>query len=101
MPLHPALFGLAACAALATSPALAQTTAPKPAPTTIPEKIAPGAQPTGPSQNLSKRLNQSDGVIQPRQDPDPGMQKAAPSTGDSNAVPPPGTPGGKDAPQAK
>lgn len=92
------IFGLAV---LAAGPAFAQAAAPKPAPTTIPEKIAPGAQPTGPTQNLSRRLDQSDGVIKPGQDPDPGMQKAAPSTGDSNAVPPPGTPGGKDAPQAK
>ena len=92
---------LAACAVLAAAPALAQTTAPKPPPTTIPEKIAPGAEPSGPAENLSHKLDQSGGVIHPGADPDPGIQKAAPATGDPNVVPPPGTPGGKPTPTPK
>jgi protein-disulfide isomerase len=50
--------------------------------------------------NLSKQLNQSNGVIHPKE-VDPTIEKPAPKTGDPNAVPPPGTSGGAPAPQAK
>ena len=86
-------------ALLAAAPALAAETAPKPPATAIPEKIAPGAEPSGPAQNLSEKLDKSGGVIQPR-DVDPGMDKTAPTAGDPNMVRPPGT-GGDAAPQAK
>jgi hypothetical protein len=86
-------------ALLAAGSALAaEAPAPKPAPTTIPEKIAPGAKPEGPAQNLSEKLDQSGGVIQPKE-VDPGMHKTAPATGDANVVRPPRT--GDTAPQAK
>ncbi len=86
---------------LAAAPALAAgPPAPKPPATTIPEKIAPGAKPEGPAKNLSEKLDQSNGVIEPK-DVDPGMNKAAPATGDPNVVRPPGTSGGETAPQAK
>jgi hypothetical protein len=78
----------AAFAFLASAPTWAQTTAPKPAPTTIPEKIAPDAQPTGPAKNLSRELKQSNGVIHPK-DVDPAMNKGAPKTADHNVIPPP------------
>ena len=89
----------AVAALLATVPTCAQTAADKPPPTTIPEKIAPGAKPTEPTQNLSKQLNQSNGVIHPR-DVDPAMNKGAPSTSDQGVIKPPPS-GGAEAPQAK
>jgi hypothetical protein len=58
------------------------------------------AKPTPPAQNLSKKLNQSNGVIHPKE-VDPAIEKPAPKTGDSNVVPPPGTSGGAPAPQPK
>ncbi len=56
--------------------------------------------PTAPSQNLSKKLDQSNGVIHPKE-VDPAIEKPVPKTGDSNVVPPPGTSGGDPAPQPK
>ena len=93
---------LAAIVALfaAVSAQAAETPAPKPAPTVVPERIAPGAKPEGPAQNLSDKLNQSGGVIQPKE-VDPEMHKAPPATGDPNVLRPPGTGGGAEAPQAK
>jgi hypothetical protein len=80
-------------ALIAAAPVLAaETPAPKPAPTTIPEKIAPGAKPTGPAQNLSDKLNQSGGVIHPKE-VDPAMHVTPPATGDTGVVRPPGTGG--------
>ena len=87
-------------ALIAASPAFAANdAAPKPPATTIPEKIAPGAEPSGPAQSLSEKLDKSGGVIQPKE-VDPGMDKTAPTTSDRNVVRPPGT-GGDAAPQAK
>ena len=86
-------------ALLATVTTYAQTPAPKSAPTTIPEKIAPGAKPAAPTKNLSKELNRSNGVIQPK-DVDPEMNKGAPNTSDRNVIPPPAS-GQAPAPQAK
>ncbi|MDE3177400.1 MAG: hypothetical protein KGM15_14965 [Pseudomonadota bacterium] len=53
-----------------------------------------------PAESLSKKLDQSNGVIRP-QEVDPGIEKKAPATGDPNVVPPPGTPGGAPAPAPK
>ena len=53
-------------------PAFAQ--APKP---TAPLDSAPGAEPTPPAQDLSKQLNQSNGVIHPKE-VDPAIEKGAP-----------------------
>ena len=93
------LQGAVIVALLATVPTCAQTLAPRPAPTTIPEKIAPGAKPTSPSKNLSKELDRSNGVIHPK-DVDPAMNKGAPNMRDRNVIPPPAS-GGALAPQAK
>jgi len=79
---------------LVAGAAFAQATSPAPNETT------PGANSTAPTQNLSKELNQSNGVIHPKE-VDPAIQKRAPKTGDSNVVPPPGTSGGAPAPQPK
>jgi hypothetical protein len=81
---------LVAGATLVASAAFAQTT--------TPNNTIPDANP--PAQNLSKELNQSNGVIHPKE-VDPAIQKPAPATGDPNVVPPPGTSGGAAAPQPK
>jgi hypothetical protein len=74
--------------------AFAQATSPAPKETT------PGASPAPPTQNLSKELNQSNGIIRPKE-VDPGIEKPAPNARDPNVVPPPGTSGGAPAPQPK
>ena len=66
---------IVAGAALAAGSAFAQT--PSPAP-----KNTPDAKSTAPGQSLSKELNQSNGVIHPKE-VDPGIQKPAPRTGRS------------------
>jgi hypothetical protein len=66
--------------------------------TTTPNNTIPDANP--PAQNLSKELNQSNGVIHPNE-VDTAIQKPAPATGDPNVVAPPGTSGGAAAPQPK
>ena len=78
--------------ALMTGAAFAQATSP------ATKNTVPDANP--PAQNLSKELNQSNGVIHPKE-VDPAIQKPAPKTGDPNVVPPPGTSGGAPAPQPK
>lgn len=90
-----ALPGAGVFALLAAIPAFAQSSASKPAPTTIPEKIAPGAKPAAPAKNLSRELNRSNGVIHPK-DVDPAMNKGAPETSDHNVIAPPAS-----APRAK
>jgi hypothetical protein len=83
---------LGACVMLAAAPAFAQTPSLAPAATpgldSAPGKITPGAKATEPTQNLSDRLNQSNGVIHPK-DVDPAMEKPTPKTGDPNVLPPP------------
>ena len=96
---------LGAGAALVAGPAFAQ--APKPAAPldsasgeTTPGATPVGATPAAPAQDLSKKLNQSNGVIHPKE-VDPAIEKAAPVVRDPNVVPPPGTSGGSAAPQPK
>ena len=85
---------IVAGATLVAGAAFAQATSP------APNEITPGANPTAPAQNLSKELNQSNGVIHPKE-VDPAIQKPAPHTGDPNVVPPPGTSGGSPEPEPK
>jgi hypothetical protein len=66
------------------------------APNSVPGESTPAA----PGQNLSQKLNQSNGVIHPKE-VDPAIEKPAPKAGDSNVVPPPGASGGAPAPQPK
>ena len=66
----------------------------------VADEIAPGGEPTAPAQNLSERLNQSNGVIHPKE-VDPAIEKPAPKAQDPNVLPPPGTSGGAPAPQPK
>jgi hypothetical protein len=65
-----------------------------------PKDATPGANSSAPDQSLSKELNQSNGIIHPKE-VDPGIQKPAPKTGDPNVVPPPGSSGGAAAPLPK
>jgi hypothetical protein len=53
----------------------------------------PGVGAAAPGENLSDKLNQTDGVIKPPADTDPAMHKPAPDTGTMPVIPPPGTPG--------
>jgi hypothetical protein len=76
------------------------TPTPEAPPDSVPGETTPGAKPTAPAQNLSEKLNQSNGVIHPKE-VDPTIEKPAPKTGDPNVVPPPGTSGGAPAPQPK
>jgi hypothetical protein len=55
---------------------------------------------TAPTQDLSKKLSQSNGVIHPIE-VDPAIEKPAPKTGDLNVVPPPGTSSDAPPPQPK
>jgi hypothetical protein len=87
-------FCLFVAGVLFASGAFAQANSPAPNATT------PGANANAPAQSLSKELNQSNGIIHPKE-VDPGIQKPAPKTGDPNVVPPPGSSGGAAAPQPK
>jgi hypothetical protein len=77
-------------AALAVSPALSQATGP------MDRDRQPRSETEGQSRdNLSDRLNRSDGVIRPPGGVDPQMQVPPPEQGSRTPViPPPGTPGG-------
>jgi len=95
---------LVAGAMLVAGSAFAQAPNPTPSPTTPPDSVrgenAPGATPTAPSENLSEQLNQSNGVIHPKE-VDPAIEKPAPEARDPNVVRPPATSGDEPAPQPK
>src|ERR1700733_8501552 len=82
--------------ALVAASALAQTPTPAAPLDSVQNETKPGA----PAQNLSEKLNQSNGVIHPKE-VDPAIEKPAPKAGDPNVGPPPGTSGGAAAPQPK
>jgi hypothetical protein len=94
------LCPLLAGAILVAGPAFAQAPKPTASPDSAPLETKPGAEPTAPAQDLSKKLNQSNGVIHPKE-VDPAIEKGAPIVRDPNVVPPPGTSGGPPAPQPK
>jgi hypothetical protein len=81
---------MVAGATLMAGAAFAEATSP------APSGSAPSASPSAPGQTLSKELNQSNGVIHPKE-VDPGIEKPTPDAHDPNVVPPPGAP----APQPK
>ena len=97
------LCPLVAGVILAGGAAYAQAPSPAPNPTPPldwgPSKATPDAKATAPP-SLSKTLNQSNGVIHPKE-VDPGIEKPPPRTGDPNVVPPPVATGGASAPQPK
>jgi hypothetical protein len=87
-----AMIALLAALGLGTGVAFAADDQPQPPPNS--------AQGQG---SLSKKLSQSNGVIHPNADVDPGIDKKAPVP-DPNSTPvikPPGTPGGPPGPQPK
>ncbi|MBV8567920.1 MAG: hypothetical protein JO273_20930 [Methylobacteriaceae bacterium] len=53
--------------------------------------------------NLSRKLDESGGVIHPKTDVDPKIAKPAPvpDPGSTPVIPPPGTPGGPPGPESK
>ena len=85
--------------AIVALPAAAQTAQPTPPMDSVPEKVPPNSPPTQPK-SLSDKLDQSNGVIQPKE-VDPGIEKPVPKTGAQDVIPPPGTSGGAPAPQPK
>jgi hypothetical protein len=87
-------FCLVVAGALVTGAAFAQATNP------APNEAAPGASSNAPAQSLSKELNQSNGIIHPKE-VDPAIEKPTPNARDPNVVPPPGASGGAGAPQPK
>jgi hypothetical protein len=87
---------LVAGSAFAQAPKTPTPAAPLDSTTPSPNHSAPAA----PAQSLSKKLNQSNGVIHPKE-VDPAIEKPPPKVGDPNVVPPPGTSGGAPAPEAK
>ncbi len=72
--------------------ALAQAPSPPPSTTAPLDSSAP-------AQSLTEKLNQSNGVIHPKE-VDRAIEKPVPKVGDSNVVPP-GSSGGASAPQPK
>lgn len=95
-------------ALLAAGPALGQQTRPPVLPPpldperTVPEKIDPPLRSDGDDTTgtLSDRLHDSRGVIRPPTGIAPDMRVPAPvpNPGTTPVIPPPGTPGGADAP---
>jgi hypothetical protein len=81
---------------LVAGPAFGQTPNPTPTPRvpadSVPGQIAPGANPTAPAESLSEKLNQSDGVIHPKE-VDPAIEKPAPQARETS--------GGAPAPKPK
>ena len=80
---------------LAMAPAMAQTNAPG-SQTAIPEKQSPTTLQGGRSESLSSKLSNSDGVIAPKGDIDPGMHVPAPDPHPNSTpvIPPSATGGG-------
>jgi hypothetical protein len=95
---------LVAGVTLVAGAAFAQAPNPAPNPAApldpVPRETTPGATPTAPAPNLSKELNQSNGIIHPKE-VDPAIEKAAPNVRDPNVAHPPGSSDGAPAPQPK
>jgi hypothetical protein len=100
--------GIAVCAVLAmTSVALAQTsTSPNAtnpsatAPATTDSKACARGAADAPTQNLSDKLSQTNGVICPP-NVDPDIKAPTPDAGKMPVIPPPGSPGGNPTVQPK
>ena len=69
---------LIAGAALVAGPTFAQTPNPTAPVDSVPREATPGAESTAPAQNLSKKLNQSNGIIHPKE-VDPAIRKRRPT----------------------
>jgi hypothetical protein len=99
-PISSRLCLLVAGVALVAGSSFAQAPNPSPPPAEPLDSVQSETKPGAPAQNLSEKLNQSNGVIDPKE-VDPAIEKPAPKAGDSNVAPPPGTSGGAPAPQPK
>jgi hypothetical protein len=90
MPWKTALIALAMSASVASIRAQTNPTPP------------PKSSIEGPG-TLSQKLNETNGVIRPEGNVDPGIRKPAPvpDPHSTPVIPPPGTPGGAPGPQAK
>jgi hypothetical protein len=66
----------------------------------LPSSTTAPVDSNAPAQSLTEKLNQSKGVIHPKE-VDRAIEKPVPKVGDPNVVPPPGTSGGASAPQPK
>ena len=99
-PISSRLFLLVAGVALVAGSSFAQAPNPTPLPAAPLDSVQSESKPGAPAQNLSEKLNQSNGVIDPKE-VGPAIEKPAPKAGDSNVAPPPGTSGGAPAPQPK
>ena len=99
-PISSRLCLTAAGVALVAGSSFAQAPNPTPPPAAPLDSVRSETKPGAPAQNLSEKLNRSNGVIHPKE-VDPTIEKPVPKTGDPNVVPPPGTSGGAPAPQAK
>jgi hypothetical protein len=85
---------------LVAGSAFAQAPNPTPTPVAPLDSAQDEATPGAPAQNLSEKLNRSNGVIHPKE-VDPAIEKPAPKVKDPNVVPPPGTSGDAPAPKPK
>ena len=99
-PISSRLCLLVAGVAFVAGPSFAQTPNQTPPPAAPLDSVQSETKPGAPAQNLSEKLNQSNGVIHPKE-VDPAIEKAAPNVRDPNVAPPPGTSDGSPAPQPK
>ncbi len=80
----------------AAEPALAASSA-----ASQPDAEAPKTDLQNKKGDLSEKLDKTNGVIHPQGAVDPGMDKKAPSVGDTPVIPPPGAPGSGTTAQPK
>ena len=80
------VLALAAFLGLGAGLAAAQTAAPAPGAT--PQKTAPATDLDAKPGTTSDKLRATGGVVRPRGDVDPGMQKPAPQTGETPVLKP-------------
>ena len=92
-----------AAALMAVSPATSFAQTPPSAPENAKPEAAPTPEGKSPSQSLSKKLDDNEGVLKPPEGVDPKMNKGAPAkSGDKMPVIiPPGEPGGDQSVQPK
>jgi hypothetical protein len=84
--------------------ALAQTKDEREPPKSPPPPLPlPPTEGEGSGSSMSERLSETQGVIKPPQDVDPGIKRPTPPTGPNSmpVIPPPGTPGGDQSVQPK
>ena len=101
---HCAAFLTAVVLAMTVEPCAAQNTQNTPAPLTLDPKACSDEQrlqlpntpapQSGPNQNLSEKLERTEGVVCPPAGVDPEIAVSPPGGGKTPVIPPPGSPGG-------